>query len=85
MKQQDILRIICRSIKSPYQKINQSVIIDPDFAIHVFCDVDINTIVEYILKDFIENMRKMDIEQCQCKPPSLISVLHLVMSLLLLV
>ena len=47
VRQQETL-IIFSSINSPYPKINLSLVIESDFAIHVFCrDVEINKIGDY--------------------------------------
>ena len=68
--------IICIVIKYPYPKINLSLVIQSDFAVHVFCrDVEMNTVGNYkipkhvtdqnSLEILIENIRKMNIEQQQ--------------------
>ena len=73
IRQQETL-IICSIIKSPYPKINLSLVIESDFAVHVFCrDVERNKIEDYkipkhetdqnSLEILIENMNKMDTEQ----------------------
>ena len=75
MKQQETL-IICNIIKSPYPKINLSLVIESNFAVHVFCrDVEMNTIGDYkipkhvtdqnTLEILIENMKKMDTKHQQ--------------------
>ena len=70
VRQQDTL-IICNIIKSPYPKINLSLVIESDFAVHV----EINKIGDYkvskhvtdqnSLEILIENMKKMDTVQWQ--------------------
>ena len=73
IRQQETL-IICSSTKSPYPKINLSLVIESDFAVHVFCrDVERNKIEDYKIPKhvtdqnsfeiLIENMNKMDTEQ----------------------
>ncbi len=72
-----------------------SIVIDSDFAAHVFCnDVEIHRLGEYKIPNFvndinifeilISNLQKMDIEEPQSKPQNDISILKLIMSLLLL-
>ena len=94
VRKQDKL-IICHIIQSPYPKMTLSIIIDSDFAAHVFCnDVEIHRIGEYkipnfvtdmnILEILISNLKKMNIEEQQSKPQNDISILKLIMSFLLL-
>ena len=72
-----------------------SIVIDSDFAAHVFCnDVEIHRIGEYKIPNFvndidifeilISNLQKMDIEEQQSKLQNDISILKLIMSFLLL-
>ena len=78
IRKQDKL-IICHIIQSPYPKMTLSIVIDSDFAAHVFCnDVEIHRIGEYKIPNFvtdinifeilISNLQKMDIEEQQSKP-----------------
>ena len=87
--------IICHIIQSPYPKMALFIVIDSDFAAHVFCnDVKIHRIGEYKIPNFvtdinifeilISNLQKMDIEEQQSKPQNDISILKLIMSFLLL-
>ena len=74
VKQQETL--ICSIIKSPYPKINLSLIIESDFTVNVFCrHVEIGNykIPKHVtdqntLEILIENTKKMDTEQLQIKP-----------------
>ena len=78
-----------------YPKINQSLVIESDFAVHVFCGyVEINEIGDYkipkpvtdqnSLEIQIENVKKMDTEQQQIEHQNMIFILKSVMSFLLL-
>ena len=69
---------MCSIIKSSYPKINLSLAIESDFAVHVFCrDVEMNTIGHYMipkhvtdqntLEVLMENMKKTYIVQKQTK------------------
>ena len=82
--------------ESPFTKINLSLEIQPDFAVHMFCkEVEMNSIFDHtipkyetdqnILEILIENMKKMDREQQQTKLQNRISLLKLVISFLRLV
>ena len=73
IRKQDKL-IICHIIQSPYPKMTLSIVIDFDFAAHVFCnDVEIQRIGEYKIPNFvtdinsflilISNLQKMDVEE----------------------
>ena len=88
-------KLICHIIQSPYPKMTLSIVIDSDFAAHVFCnDVEIHRIGEYKIPNFvtvvnifeilISNIQKVDIEEQQSKPQNHISILKLIMSFLLL-
>ena len=94
IRKQDKL-IICHIIQSPYPKMILSIVIDSDFAAHVFCnDVEIHRIGEYkitnvvtdinIFEILISNLQKIDIEEQQSKRQNDISILKLIMSFLLL-
>ena len=83
-------------IKSPYPKISLSLIIESDFAVHVFFrDVEMNSIGYYkiphrvtdqnTLEILIETVKKMKTEQQQTEPQNMLFMLKLVMSFLLLV
>ena len=72
-----------------------SIVIDSDFAAHVFCnDVEIYRIGEYKIPNFvtdinifgilISNLHKIDIEEQQSKRQNDISILKLIMAFLLL-
>ena len=82
--------IICHTIQSPYPKMTLSIVIDPDFAAHMFCnDMEIHRMVGYKIPKFvtdmnifeilISNLQKMDIEE-QSKPQNDISILKMIMS-----
>ena len=87
-KQETLL--ICHIIKSPHPKISLCLVIEPNCKIRVyFNDVEINKIGEYkiptgisninSLEDLLQNMRKLDIQEHQSKPLSVIAVLHLLL------
>ena len=74
--------IICSIIKFLYPKTNLSLVIESDFAVHVFCrDVESNKIEDYkipkhvadqnSLEILIKSMKKMDIEQRQTEPQNM--------------
>lgn len=95
VRQRDAL-IICHIVKSPSPQISLSLVIEKDFAVHVFCSgVEINSIGEYTiptrvtnvntLEVLLENMKELDPEEAQAKPQNMISVLKLISSFLLLV
>ena len=78
-------------IKSPYPKINPSLLVESDFAVLVFCrDVEMNTIRGYkipkhvtdenTLEILIENTKKMNTEQQQIKPQNMIFIIKLLIS-----
>ena len=88
--------IICSIIKFPFPKINLSLEIESDFAVHVFCrDVEINKIGDYniskhvtdqkFLEILIKNTKKMETEQQKTEPQNKIFILKLVMLFLRLV
>ena len=87
--QQETL-IICSIIKSPYPKINQSLVIESDFAVHVFCsDVEMSAMGNFkiskhvtdqnTLEILLEKRKKMDTEQKQTKLRKFISLIKLIM------
>ena len=80
----------------PHPQINLSLIIEADFAVHVFYrDMEMRTIGDYkipkhvmdqnSLEILIESMKKIDTEQHQTKPQNMIPILKLVLSFLLLI
>ena len=82
---------MCHIIKSLYPKINPSLVIQSDFAVHVFCrDVEMNTVGNYkipkhvtdqnSLEILIENIRKMNIEQQQMSKSDFYIKIHNVIS-----
>ena len=58
VRQQETL-ILCSMIKSPYPKINLSLVIEFDFAVHVFCrNVEINKIRDYNVRRHVTDLMK---------------------------
>ena len=61
IKQQETL-IICIVIKSPHPKIKLSLVIESDFAVHVFCrDVKINKIGNYKIPKHVTDQNSLEI------------------------
>ena len=61
VRQQETL-IICRIIKSPHSKINLPLVIESDFAVHVFCrDVEINKIGDCKILKHVTNQNYIEI------------------------
>ena len=92
VRQQETL-IICIIIKSPYPQIDLSLLIEADFAVHVFYrDMEMRIIGDYKIPKHVmdqntleilkENRKKIDTEQHQTKPQNMIPMLKLVMPFL---